>query len=198
MDWEVRWQIYIIKEALPTTKYIKLVRKKEFTPAALNLEYEIFIVHVTFLSFTFLDVYPFCRLKLFGLIAKKAPIKVPDKYINFADVLSPGLAFKLLKHIKINDYAIELVNSQQLPYGPIYSLELVELETLKAYIEINLANGFIRPSKSPVDVPILFDRKLDRFLWLYVNYRDLHNLTIKNWYPLLLVGELLDRLGGAK
>ena len=40
------------------------------------------------------------------------------------------------------------------------------------------ANGFIRPSKSPADALILFDRKLDGSLWLFVDYRNLNNLTI--------------------
>ena len=52
----------------------------------------------------------------------------------------------------------------------MYSLRPVELETLKAYIETNLANGFIRLSKSPAGAPILFDQKSDGFLRLYVNY----------------------------
>ena len=74
----------------------------------------------------------------------------------------------------------------------------MELETLKTYIETNLANGFIRPSKSPTGAPILFDRKSDGSLRLCVDYRDLNNLTIKNRYPLPLIGESLDRLGRAK
>ena len=125
-------------------------------------------------------------------------MKVPAKYLDFADVFSPDLAFELLEHTRINDHAIELVNGQQLPYKPIYSLEPVELETLKAYIKTNLANGFIRPFKSLAGAPILFDRKSDGFFWLCVDYRGLNNLTIKNRYPLLLIGEVLDRLRRAK
>ncbi len=73
----------------------------------------------------------------------------------------------------------------------------MELEILKAYIENNLANGFIWPSKPPVGVYILFDKKPDGSLRLYVDYQGLNNLTIKNRYPLPLVGESLDRLGWA-
>ncbi len=90
---------------------------------------------------------------------------------------------------------MEFVDDRQPPYSPIYSLGYVKLETLKAYIENNLASGFIRPSKSPAGAPILFDRKLDDSLRLCIDYRGLKNLTIKNWYPLPLVGETLDRLG---
>ncbi len=86
----------------------------------------------------------------------------------------------------------------QPPYGPIYSLGPVELETLKAYIKNNLASGFIWFSKSPAGAPILFDNKPDGSLRLCVDYRGLNNLTIKNRYPLSLVGESLDRLGRAQ
>ncbi len=85
----------------------------------------------------------------------------------------------------------------QLLYGLIYSLEPVELETLKAYIKNNLTNSFIRPSKSLTGVPIFFDKKLDNSLRLYVDYWGFNNLTIKNQYLLPLVGELLDQLGWA-
>ena len=87
---------------------------------------------------------------------------------------------------------------KQPPYGPIYSLGSVELETLKTYIETNLANGFIRLSKSPADTPILFVCKPDCSLRLCVNYRGLNNLTIKKRYLLPLIGESLDQLRQAK
>ena len=145
-----------------------------------------------------LDVYPLKRSQISGLIAKEAPTKVSAKYLDFADIFSPDLAFKLFEHTGINDHAIKLVDGQQSPYGPIYSLRPVELETLKAYIKINLVNGFIRPSKSPVSTSILFDQKSDGFLRLCVNYQDLNNFIIKNRYLLQLIGESLDKLGRAK
>ena len=106
---------------------------------------------------------------------------------------------ELPEHPEINNHAIELVNEcQQPPNGPIYSLKPVELETLKAYIETNLANSFIRLSNSPACFLILFDRKSNGSLWLYVNYQGLNNLTIKNRYTLPLIEKLLVRLGRAK
>ncbi len=74
----------------------------------------------------------------------------------------------------------------------------MELETLKVYIENNLASGFIRPSKSPAGAPILFDKKPDGSLRLCMYYQSLNNLTIKNRHLLSLVGELLDWLGRAQ
>ena len=81
-----------------------------------------------------------------------------NKYADFAHVFLLKFAAKLLKH-GINDYVIDLVDDWQPPYGLIYSLEPVELEILKAYIENNLANGFIRSSKSSTISPIFFDKK---------------------------------------
>ena len=98
----------------------------------------------------------------------------------------------------MTEHAIELEEGRQPSFGPIYSLEPVELETLKTYIETNLANGFIRPFKSSAEAPILFDKKPDKSLRLCVDYWGLNNLTIKNRYPLPLIGESLDRLGRAK
>ena len=183
--------------------------KKEFVAVVLGLEYEIFIVYIASLSFTPLvtfldsillnaDVHPFYRPQISGLIAKKASTKIHDKYVNFADVFSLDLASKLRKHTGINNYAIKLVDGQQPPYERIYSLELVELEILKIYIETNLANRFIKPSKSPANTPIFFDQKSDSLLRLCIDYQGFNNLTIKNQYPLLLIGELLDRLGRAR
>ena len=175
--------------------------KKEFAAAALDPEHKTYVIHVASFNSTLLaslDVYPFRRLQVSGLIVEEAPTKVSAKYSNFADIFSPDLASELPEHTGINDHAIELVDGQQPPYGPIYSLGPVELETLKAYIETNLANGFIRPSKSPAGASILFDRKSDGSLRLCVDYRGLNNLTIRNRYPLPLIGESLDRLERAK
>ena len=197
---ELRWRTYITEEALPTTRCVDLVGKKEFAAAVLDPEHKTYVVYIGLVSSNtspssfLLDVHLSRRPQIFGLIAKK----VLAKYLDFADIFSPDLASKLLKHTGINNHVMELVNGQQPPYEPIYSLGPVELETLKAYIETNLANGFIRPSKSPANTPILFDQKSNSSLRLCVNYQGLNNLTIKNRYSLPLIGESLDRLGRAK
>ena len=52
-------------------------------------------------------------------------------------------AIELLENTRINEHAIKLKKDKQSPFGPVYSLELIELETLKTDIKINLANDFI-------------------------------------------------------
>ena len=198
MEKEIIWRSYNIAKALLTPKQVELINKKEFAKVALDENSETFIVHVASLSSTLLDVHLSQRPQISGLIAEEALTKVPNKYANFADIFSPDLAAKLPKYTGINDHAIELVDNQQPPYKPIHSLGPIELETLKAYIKINLANGFIRPSMSPANAPILFDQKSDSLFQLCVDYQGLNNLTIKNQYLLPLIGELLDRLGRAR
>ncbi len=70
----------------------------------------------------------------------------------------------------MNEYVIKLIEGKQQLYGLIYSLRLVEMETLKTYIETHLKTGFIQFFKSPAGTPIFFNQKPDGSLCLYVNY----------------------------
>ena len=99
---------------------------------------------------------------------------------------------ELSENIGMNEYIIKLEEGKQLLFGPIYSLGPVELETLKTYIKINLANGFIQSSKSLVRALILFNRKPDRSFRFCMNYWGLNNLTIQNQYSLTLISKSLD------
>ena len=186
---------------LSTTRRIELVGKKEFAAAALNPEHEAYVVYVMSLCsipLASFNVHPSWEPQISGFIAKRASTKVLTEYSDFVDVFSPDLAMELLEHTKINTHAIDPEEGKQSPYRPIYSQGPVELETLKTYIETNLSNSFIRFSKSPADAPILFDKKPNESLCLCVDYWGLNNITIKNQYPLPLVGKSLDRLGCAK
>jgi len=122
---------------------------------------------------------------------------IPTKYSEFVEVFSKTKADTLAPHRSI-DHAIDLEPGCEIPYGRIYNLSEVELKTLKAYIETNLANGFIQRSSSPAAAPILFAKKKDGGLRLCVDYRALNSATIKNRYPLPLISEMLDRLRGAR
>ena len=106
LGWELWWKTYTTKKAFPTIKRVGLVGKKGFAAAALDSEYETFIVYVVSLSSTPLNA----RSQIFGLITKEAPIKILAKYLAFADVFTSDLASKPLEYIRINDHAIELVD----------------------------------------------------------------------------------------
>ena len=175
-----------------------MIDKHEFTRAALDKNSETFVVHVVALEALELAIHPSRAPMLAALQQDKAPTEIPSEYIDYADVFSPDLAMQLPENTGINEHAIELVEGKQPPYGPIYSLGPVELETLKAYIETYLKTGFIRPSKSPAGSPIFFDKKPNGSLRLCIDYRGLNNLTIKNRYLLPIIDESLDWFGCAK
>ena len=76
------------------------------------------------------------RAQITYLKANKASSKVPSKDADFVNIFSPKLLAKLPEHTKINVHAIKLVNNQQPPYSPIYSLDPVKLEILKLTLKI--------------------------------------------------------------
>ena len=82
--------------------------------------------------------------------------------------------------------------------GPLYNMSEVEQEIVHNYVKDMMDKGLIQPSKSPCGAPILFAKKKDGSLRLCVDYRRLNDITVKNVYPLPLIDEMLDRLGGAK
>ena len=197
VEWELVWRTYTAAEALLTSKKVEIIDKREFAVAALNADDEIFVVYIAALAEpTTISIYPSCQAQVATLTSEET--RIPAEYSDFSNVFSSDSAAELLEHTRINNHLINLLDNKQPLYGLIYSLGPMELETLKTYIEANLASGFIRPSKSPTGAPILFVRKKDSSLRLCIDYRGLNNLTIKNCYPLPLIGELLDRLGCAK
>ena len=119
---------------------------------------------------------------------------MPVEYSNYSNNFSAENTSELLENTGVNKYAIKLEERMQPLFGPIYSLGLVELETLKTYIETKLANGFIQSSMSPAGSPIFFDWELDGSFHLCVDYWGLNNITIKNRYPLSLIGKSIDWL----
>lgn len=98
----------------------------------------------------------------------------------------------------MNKYAIKLIDRKQSCYRPNYALSLVKLKTIKTYIEIYLKTRFIQPSKFLASALILFNKKTDGNFYLCVDYQSLNNLTIKNQYPLSLIGKVLDKLDHTK
>src|SRR3984957_294083 len=108
---------------------------------------------------------------------------VPEEYHDFADVFSKVNANKLPPHrpyiLKIN-----IEEGSTSPLGPIYSLSKTELEALREFLDENIANGFIRPTRSPYGAPILFVKKKRGALRLCVDFRGLNKLMKKERYTI--------------
>ena len=156
-------------EALPITKRVEIIDKKKFAAATLNADNKTFVMYITALAEpTTMSIYSSHQAQVAMLTSEETGISV--EYSDFSNVFSSDSAAELLEHNGINDHPIDLLDDKQPPYGLIYSLGPVELETLKTYIEANLASGFIKPSKSPAGAPILFVRKKNSSLCLCIDY----------------------------
>jgi len=71
------------------------------------------------------------------------------------------------------------------------------MKALREYLEINEKRGWIRAFTSLAGAPIPFVKKKDGGLNLCVDYRQLNEITIKDWTQLPLIGESLDQLSSA-
>ena len=136
----------------------------------MDIDSETFVVHIAIQKREEMPVHSKRQAQVWALLFDEASTEVPAEYFDYSDIFLAENAGELPENIGINEHAIKLEKGKQLSFGPIYSLGPVELETLKTYIETNLANGFIWPSKSPAKAPIFFDRKSNRSLCLCVDY----------------------------
>ena len=124
--------------------------------------------------------------------------RIPGVYRKWIKLFREEVTIEALPKHQPWDYKIKLKPGKQPTFGPIYALSEKELGTLRQYLEENIKKGFIKKSQSPAGYPILFIPKKDGILRLYIDYRKLNDITIKNRYPLPSISELQDRLSRAK
>ena len=120
---------------------------------------------------------------------EESTVKLPKKYYHYADIFDKVKASTLAQHW-LYDCPIHLQPGKEPLWGPIYieeNLSPTKLDVLRAYIEENLANGFIQHSKSPADTTIFFVKKMHKSLPLVMDYRGLNKITIRNRYSLPLI-----------
>ena len=104
------------------------------------------------------------------------------------------LGFPLQREI---EFVIDVVPGATPASITSYRMALVELKELKLQLQELLEKGFIHPSVSLWGAPVLFVKKKDGTLRLYVNFRQLNKMTVKNKYPLPRIDDLFDQLKGA-
>ena len=96
------------------------------------------------------------------------------------------------------EFTIDLIPGTEPISIPPYRMSPAELREIKAQLEELLSKGFIRPSISPWEAPVIFVKKKDGSLRLCIDYRQLNRVTIRNQYPLPRIGELFDQLQGSR
>jgi hypothetical protein len=98
--------------------------------------------------------------------------------------------------------AIEFKIELQPSTAPIakapYKMSPMEMKELKIQLQGLLDKRYIRLSTSPWGCSALLVEKKDKKLRLYVDYRPLNAVTIKNKYPLPRIDIMFDQLAGAQ
>jgi hypothetical protein len=95
------------------------------------------------------------------------------------------------------EFAIELKPCTAPTYKTPFRMTTLELAELKEHIKELWEKGYIRPSSSQWGAPVTFVQKKDGTQRLCVDYRALHEVTIKNKYLLPRIDDLFDQLCGA-
>ena len=176
-----------------TTCRVNIIESKDFAELAINKNADCFAIHVSQVMSANEPSMHQDRQDHIARTNVARTVNLPSEYVEYFDIFSDSDAVELSSYESAN-HIIDLIDEKQPSYGFIYSLNEVELNTLRDYIEINLTNDFIRSSTSSTESPILFVKKSNEDLRLCVNYRELNMITIKNRYPLSLVNESIDRL----
>jgi hypothetical protein len=94
------------------------------------------------------------------------------------------------------EFVIELKPGKAPIYKTPYRMATLELADLKEHIKELLEKGFVCPSSSSWEAPMIFVPKKDGTQRLCMDYHALNEVTIKNKYPLPRIDDLFDQLYG--
>ena len=90
------------------------------------------------------------------------------------------------------EFCIDLV-AEVTPISKVpYRMALAELEELKTQLDELLEKGYIWPSASLWGGPLLFVKRRMEPMRLYIDYKELNKITVKNHYPLPMIDNLFD------
>jgi hypothetical protein len=117
--------------------------------------------------------------------------KLADPWKKYEDVFKLKLPRGLHSERNVG-HSIPVEPGAPPPFRPMYRLSPVEQAEIKSKLTDLLEKGLVEPSTSPYGAPILFVGKKDGSLRMVQDYRYLNKITIKNWYPLPRIDDLLN------
>ncbi|GJX70052.1 putative reverse transcriptase domain-containing protein [Tanacetum coccineum] len=95
------------------------------------------------------------------------------------------------------EFQIDLAPNASLVAWAPYRLAPSEMKELSDQLQELSDKVFIRLSSSPWRAMVLFVKKKDGSFWMFIDYKELNKLTIKNHYPLPRIDDLFDQLQGS-
>ncbi|GJV92820.1 putative reverse transcriptase domain-containing protein [Tanacetum coccineum] len=111
-----------------------------------------------------------------GVFSKDLPGLPPTRQVEFQIDLAPGATLVA-----------------QAPYR----LAPSEMKELSDQLQELSNKVFIRPNSSPWRALVLFVKKKDGSFRMFIDYKELNKLTVKNRYPLPRIDDLFDQLQGS-
>ena len=97
---------------------------------------------------------------------------------------------KVMKHKIVTNDALPQFRK---PFRIPYAFE----EEMNKQVNEMVENEIIRPSSSPWNAPVMLVRKKDQTMRFVCDFRALNDVTKKDTYPLPLIKDVVDRMGGS-
>ena len=119
--------------------------------------------------------------------------QVLDDLFAYINMFSKKNASRLLEHDEKN-HVIDFIFDKNSSFDSLYNISKKKLMYLREYIVENKTLSRIREFVNCANASILFIFKKNDNLKLYVDYRDLNAITIKNRHSLSLIKKTLNRL----
>ena len=129
------------------------------------------------------ELFAICLTNIDNKLSQQLGPEAQKMVKEFSDLFPEQLPNNLPPK-RVIDHAIDVTPGVEPPFRSIYRLSYEETNELKKQLTDLLQKGFIRPSVSLFGALVLFVHKKEEILRLYVNYRALNKITIKNCYPL--------------
>lgn len=96
------------------------------------------------------------------------------------------------------DHKIPLACRSNPIYMRPYRYSSTQKDIIDELVLEMLEQGIVQPSSSPYASPVVLVGKKDGSWRLCVDYRALNKITIKDKFPILIIEELLEELGGSR
>lgn len=129
-------------------------------------------------------------------ISVKEELKITELVEEYGDILREPASLPPYK--ENHDHKITLAEGSNPVNQKPYRYAVYQKEKIDKMVKELLDVGTVQPSSSAYASHVVLVKKKDNTWRLYVDYRKLNSMTIKNRFPIPFIEDLMDELGGSK